>query len=61
MLNGKAAIVLFIVGLIKKTLYRYFPKLKSFGGRVKVKLDLSNYTTKADLKVDLARLIKLIN
>ena len=28
----------------------YFPKLKSFGGRVKVELDLSNYATKADLK-----------
>ena len=27
----------------------YFPEMKS-GGRVKVKLDLSNYTTKADLK-----------
>ena len=28
----------------------YFPKLKSFRGRVKVELDLSNYATKADLK-----------
>ena len=28
----------------------YFPELKSSGGRVKVKLDLSNYATKADLK-----------
>ena len=28
----------------------YFPKLKSFGGRVKFELDLSNYATKADLK-----------
>ena len=28
----------------------YFPKLKSLGANVKVKLDLSNYTTKADLK-----------
>ena len=28
----------------------YFPKLKSFGGIVKVELDLSNYATKADLK-----------
>ena len=28
----------------------YFPKTKSFGGRVKVELDLSNYATKADLK-----------
>ena len=28
----------------------YFPKPKSSGGRVKVGLDLSNYTTKAYLK-----------
>ena len=28
----------------------YFPKLKSLGANVKVELDLSNYTTKADLK-----------
>ena len=27
----------------------YFPEPKSFGGRVKVELDLSKYTTKADL------------
>ena len=28
----------------------YFPKPKSLGAIVKVELDLSNYTTKADLK-----------
>ena len=28
----------------------YFLEPKSFGGRVKAKLDLSNYATKADLK-----------
>ena len=28
----------------------YFPKLRHFGGRVKVGLDLSNYATKANLK-----------
>ena len=28
----------------------YFPEPKSFGGRVKVELDLSNYATKTDLK-----------
>ena len=28
----------------------YFPKLKSFEERVKVELDLSKYTTKADFK-----------
>ena len=27
-----------------------FPKPKSFGGRVKFELDLSNYATKVDLK-----------
>ena len=27
-----------------------FPQPKSLGGRVKVELDLSKYTTKADLK-----------
>ena len=29
---------------------KYFPKPKNIGGKVKVKLDLSNYTTKFDLK-----------
>ena len=29
----------------------YFPKPKSFEGRVKVELDLSNYATKANLKM----------
>ena len=28
----------------------YCPEPKSLGGRVKVRLDLSNYATKADLK-----------
>ena len=28
-----------------------FLELKSSGGRVKVELDLSNYATKADLKI----------
>ena len=28
----------------------YFPKLKSFGEKVKVELDLSNYATKRGLK-----------
>ena len=28
----------------------YFPETKSFGRRVKVELDLSNYATKADFK-----------
>ena len=29
---------------------KHFPKPKSLGANVKVELDLSNYTTKADLK-----------
>ena len=28
----------------------YFPEPKSLGGKVKVKLDLSNYVTKANFK-----------
>ena len=28
----------------------YFPEPKSFGGRVKVELDLSNYATNTDLE-----------
>ena len=47
-------IILLIVGLIKKTLYKmsqYFPKpYRSFEGNVKVELDLSSYATKAELK-----------
>ena len=43
-----------IVGLIKKTLYKmsqYFPKsFRSSGRNVNVKVDLSNYATKIDLK-----------
>ena len=30
---------------------KYLPKPKSSGGNVKVKLDLSNYATKADFKM----------
>ena len=47
-------IILLIVGLIKKTLYKmsqYFPKpYKPFGGDINVNVDLSNYVTKADIK-----------
>ena len=47
-------IILLIVGLIKKTLYKmsqYFPKpYESFGGDINVKIDLSNYATKDDIK-----------
>ena len=52
MLNGKNTIIRLIVGSIKKTVLmsEYFLKLKSLGGKVKVKLSLSNYATKTDLK-----------
>ena len=47
-------IILLITGLIKKTLYKmsqYFPKpYESFGGDINVKIDLSNYATKDDIK-----------
>ena len=41
-----------IVGLIKKTyMSQYFPKpYEPFGGDINVKVDLSNYATKTDLK-----------
>ena len=43
----------------------YFPKPKSFGGRVKVELDLSNYATKADFKnatcVDISKFAKKLD
>ena len=44
-------IILIIAGMIKKTLYKmswYFPK--PYGGDINVKVDLSNYATKADIK-----------
>ena len=47
-------IILLIVGLIKKTLYKmsqYFPKpYEPFGGDINVRVDLSNYATKNDIK-----------
>ena len=54
MLNGKDLIIHLIAGLIKKILYKtshYFPKpYQPFRRNIKVKVDLSNYATKADLK-----------
>ena len=48
---------------MKETLYKtsqYFPKpYEPIGGHVNLKLDLSNYTTKADLKIA-AGLIRLV-
>ena len=53
--NGKAMIIFLIVELIEKTFYKmsqYFPKpCRSFGGNINVKVDLSNYATKTDLKI----------
>ena len=47
-------IIILIVGSIKKTLYKmsqFVPKpYEPFGGDVNVKVDLSNYATKADIK-----------
>ena len=43
-----------MVGLIKRShikMSQYFPKpFRSFGGKINVKVDLSNYAAKADLK-----------
>ena len=51
---GKAMITHLIVELLKKTLYKisqYFPKpYELFGGDINVKVDLSNYATKAVLE-----------
>ena len=47
-------IIILIVGSIKKTLYKmsqFVPKpYEPFGGDINVKVDLSNYATKADIK-----------
>ena len=63
--NGKVMIIHLIAGLIKKiycdSIYwiqfycikmsQYFPKpYEPFGGDINVKVDLSNYATKADIK-----------
>ena len=41
---------------------KYFPELKSLGGRVRGQLDLSNYATKSDLinatSIDTSKLAK---
>ena len=53
MSNGKVMITHLIAGLIKKKSHKmsqYFPKpCKPFEGDINVRLDLSSYTTKADL------------
>ena len=62
MSNGKVVIIHFIVGLIKKIwcdsnvlqcikMSKFFPEpYKPFGGYINVRVDLSNYATKTDLK-----------
>ena len=54
MSSGKGMIVILIVGLIKKISYKncqYFSKsFKNFGRNINVKIDLSNYATKTDIK-----------
>ena len=54
MSNGKAKIIHLIVGLIKQILYKlieYLPKpYEPFRRDINVKIDLSNYATKTDLK-----------
>ena len=48
--NGKNIIIHLIVGLIKMN--QYFPKPFNphFGDSIKIKIDLSNYATKTDIK-----------
>ena len=51
--NGKDMIIVLIVGLTKKTLYKNEsskPFNSGFGDSIKVKIDLSNYPTKTDIK-----------
>ena len=54
MSNGKDMTLHLIVGLIKRPrikMSQYFPKpFKKFGGNINVKVDISNYATKIDLK-----------
>ena len=52
-------IILFIAGLIKKILYKMSQNLpkpyEPFGRDINVKVDLSNYATKVDIKKNYAR------
>ena len=54
MLNGKDMTIHLIVGSIKKISYKkmskYVPKPSSHEENIKVKIDLTNYATKADIK-----------
>ena len=68
MLNGKVAIVLLTLRLIKKNIIQmseYFPEPKSLKRWVKVELDLSSYVIKSDLKnttgADTSKLAQKVN
>ena len=54
MSNGKGMIVVLMIGLIERScikMSQYFPKpFRIFGGNINVKVDLSSYVTKTDLK-----------
>ena len=50
MLYGMATIILLTVGLIKKTNERIFFETGTFGGNVRVELNVPNYVTKTGLK-----------
>ena len=53
MSNGKDIIIHLTVGLIKKILNKIpsYKPFRSFGGNIIVKVDLSKYATKTDLKI----------
>ena len=42
--------ILLVVGLMKKILYKNDRSLNTFGRNIDAKVDLSNYATKADVK-----------
>ena len=52
-------------GLTKNNCKKQIKQTKTFGGKVKVELDLSNYATKADLKnatgVDTSKFVKQVD
>ena len=54
MSNGKDMIIHLITGLIKRMLYKnksiHLQPYEPFRGDINVKVDLSNYATKADIK-----------
>ena len=53
--------ILLIVGLIKKILYKNDRSLKTFGRNIDAKVDLSNYATKADVKILLILILWILH